>query len=152
MSLIEDADINDQEAKKLSGLFHSISVQNELLKHENRGLREALASKKKGQKRSRPLDLQQRKEYHGGSVFWSPRKVREARVRQTVKEHEEREIQSQKAERAEFKKANKLYKAGVLQEKRVARAKAKVAREQEKAEQAATRAQKQSAQKAEKAL
>ena len=78
-------DINDQEAKKLSRSFHSISVQNELLKHENRGLREALASKKKGQKRSRPLDLQQRKEYHGGSVFWSPRKVREARVRQTVK-------------------------------------------------------------------
>jgi len=69
-----------------------------------------------------------------------------------VKEREERELQSQKAERAEFKKANKLYKAGVLQEKRVARAKAKVAREQEKAEQAASRAQKQSAQKAEKAL
>ena len=45
-----------------------------------------------------------------------------------------------------------MYKAGVLQEKRVARAKAKVAREQEKAEQAASRAQKQSAQKAEKAL
>jgi hypothetical protein len=144
--------INDQEAKKLSRSFHSISVQNELLKHENRGLREALASKKKGQKRSRPLDLQQRKEYHGGSVFWSPRKVREARARQTVKEREEKELQSQKAERAELKKANKLYKAGVLQEKRVARAKAKVAREQEKAEQAASRAQKQSAQKAEKAL
>jgi hypothetical protein len=69
-----------------------------------------------------------------------------------VKEREERELQSQKAERAEFKKADKLYKAGVLQEKRVARAKAKVAREQEKAEQAATRAQKQSVRKAEKAL
>jgi hypothetical protein len=144
--------INDKETKKLSRLLHSISVQNEPLKHEVRGLREALASKKRVQKRNKPLDLQQRKEYDGGSVFWSPRKVREARVRQTVKEREEKELQSQKAERAEFKKADKLYKAGVLQEKRMARAKAKVAREQEKAEQAATRAQKQSAQKAEKAL
>lgn len=62
-------DINDKETKKLSRSLHSISVQNELLKHENRGLRGALASKKKGQKRSNPLDLQQRKEYHGGSVF-----------------------------------------------------------------------------------
>jgi hypothetical protein len=144
--------INDKETKKLSRSLHSISVQNEPLKHELRGLREALASKKKGQKRSKPLDLQQRKLYHAGSVFWSPRKVREARVRQTVKEREERELQSQKAERAELKKADKLYKAGVLQEKRVARAKAKVASEQEKAEQAASRAQKQSAQKAEQPL
>jgi hypothetical protein len=82
----------NKETKKLSRSLHSISVQNELLKHEVRGLREALASKKKGQNRSKPLDLQQRKEYHGGSVFWSPRRVREARVRQTVKERKEREL------------------------------------------------------------
>jgi hypothetical protein len=145
-------DINDKETKKLSRSLHSILVQNELLKHEVRGLREALASKKKGKKRSKPLDLQQRKEYHGGSVFWSPRKVREARVRQTVKEREEKEPQLQKAERAELKKSNKLYKAHILQEKRVARAEAKVAREHEKAKQAARQAQKKSAQKAEKAL
>jgi hypothetical protein len=40
--------------------------------------------------------------------LWSPREVREARVRQTVKEREEKELQSQKAERVELKKANKL--------------------------------------------
>jgi hypothetical protein len=145
-------DINDEETKKLSRSLHSISVQNELLKYENRGLRAALASKREGQKRSKPFDLQQRKEYHGGSVFWSPRKVKEARVRQTVKERGEKELQSQKAERAELKKADKLYKARILQEKRVARAAAKVTREQEKAEQAASRTQKQSAQRAKKAL
>jgi hypothetical protein len=38
-------DINDKETKKLSRSIHSISVQNELLKHEVQGLREALASK-----------------------------------------------------------------------------------------------------------
>jgi hypothetical protein len=62
-------DINDKETKKLSRLLYSISVQNKLLKHEVQGLREALASKRKGQKRSKPLDLQQRKEYYGRSVF-----------------------------------------------------------------------------------
>jgi hypothetical protein len=78
-------DVNDEETEKLNRSLHSISVQNELLKHENRGLREALASKQKGQKRSKLLDPQQRKEYNGDSVFWSAGKVREARVRQTVK-------------------------------------------------------------------
>jgi len=144
-------DINDKESKKLSRSLPSISVPNKLLKYEVLGLGEALASKKKGQKLRKTFDLQQRKEYHGGSVFWSPRKLRDARVRQTAKEREERELRSQKAERAEFKKTNKLYKAGILQEKRIARAEARVAKEQGKAEQAATRAQKQSAQKAEKA-
>jgi hypothetical protein len=62
-------DINDEEAKKLSRSLHSISVQNEFLEHEVQRLREAFASKKKGQKHSKPLDLQQRKEHHGGSVF-----------------------------------------------------------------------------------
>ena len=85
-------------------------MQNELLQHEIKGLKEALAVKKKHKKRGKPLDLQQRKEYHGGAVFWSPRKVREARVRQSVKEQEEKEQQLQKAETAELKKAAKLYK------------------------------------------
>ncbi|KAK1918658.1 hypothetical protein P3342_001707 [Pyrenophora teres f. teres] len=31
-------------------------------------------------KQSYKLDLQQRQEYHGGAVFWSPRKIREARA------------------------------------------------------------------------
>jgi uncharacterized protein YqgQ len=69
-----------------------------------------------------------------------------------VKERGKKELQLQKAERAELKEANNLYEAHILQEKRVARAEAKVAREHEKAEQAASQAHKQSAQKADKAL
>jgi hypothetical protein len=69
-----------------------------------------------------------------------------------VKEREEKGMQLQKADRAELRKADKLYKASILQGKRVARAEAKVIKEQEKAEQAASRAQKQSAQRAEKVL
>jgi hypothetical protein len=32
------------------------------------------------------MDLQQRKEFQSSAVFWSPRKVREARVREDVKQ------------------------------------------------------------------
>ncbi|KAF2205033.1 hypothetical protein GQ43DRAFT_477697 [Delitschia confertaspora ATCC 74209] len=75
--------------------------------HENQGLRESLATKKKHQKRGKSLDLQQRKEYH------------------VVKEREEKELQLQKAESAEPKKAAQLYKLNVAQVKRAARAEAK---------------------------
>ncbi|KAF2196149.1 hypothetical protein GQ43DRAFT_499632, partial [Delitschia confertaspora ATCC 74209] len=61
-------DKDDNKARKLSQTLHSISVQNELLKHENQGLREALIHKEKHLKRGKPLDLQQRQEYHGGAV------------------------------------------------------------------------------------
>ena len=57
------------------------------------GMKEALSIKEKRKKKGRALDLQQRQEYHGGAVFWSPRKIREARVRQSVRKQEEKEQQ-----------------------------------------------------------
>ncbi|KAI1560323.1 hypothetical protein PtrEW7m1_011606, partial [Pyrenophora tritici-repentis] len=52
---------------------------------------EALQHKKKHRKKGKALDLQQRQEYHGSAVFWSPRKLREARVREAVRERDETE-------------------------------------------------------------
>ncbi|KAF2200174.1 hypothetical protein GQ43DRAFT_374452, partial [Delitschia confertaspora ATCC 74209] len=147
---VEDKD--DNKARKLNQTLRSISVQNELLKHENQGLREALIHREKHLKHGKPLDLQQRQEYHDGAVVRSTRKVREARARKTVKEHKEKELQLQKSERAKLKKESQLYKLKIAQEKRVARAEAKVVKEKEKAEQAANRTQKQKAQKAAKLL
>jgi regulator of replication initiation timing len=69
------------EAKKLSTLLHHLANKNELLTDENEGLRDVLSTKKKHNKKGKVLDLQQRKEYHGGAIFWSPRKKREAEAR-----------------------------------------------------------------------
>ena len=96
---IFDAAVADKakvEAKQLSASLHSLQTQNELLYHENDNLRAALSTKKKQQEPGYKLDLQQRKEYHGGAVFWSPRKLREARTRETVKQREAEELQLQK--------------------------------------------------------
>ncbi|RYN88163.1 hypothetical protein AA0119_g12098 [Alternaria tenuissima] len=96
-----------------------------------------------------------RKEYHGGAVIWSPRKIREARARESVRECEEKELQLQKAERAELKKVAKLYKQQISKEKRVTRERAKVVREKEKAEraeEAAQRARDRQARNAEKGI
>jgi hypothetical protein len=51
-------DINNEETKKLGQSLHSIVVQNELLKHENRGHREALVNRKKHKTRGKPPSLQ----------------------------------------------------------------------------------------------
>ncbi|KAF2732774.1 hypothetical protein EJ04DRAFT_607328 [Polyplosphaeria fusca] len=58
-----------EESKTLSQTLHRLQVQNNLLHYENSGLREALSVKKKHKKRGKPLDLQQREEYHSGAVF-----------------------------------------------------------------------------------
>ena len=149
-SAVEDQ--SSRDAQKLSHSLHHISVQNELLRYEINRLKEALLIKKKHKKKGKLLNLQQRQEYHGGAVFWSPRKVREARVRQSVKEQEEKEQKLQKAETAELRKAAKLYKEKIAEEKRVAREAAKVAKEKERAEKAAERARQKEARDAEMAL
>ncbi|KAF2844324.1 hypothetical protein T440DRAFT_354003, partial [Plenodomus tracheiphilus IPT5] len=69
--------------------FHSISVKKSLVEHEVQGLRKALLDERLLRKRGKALPLQEPGEYHGGAVFWSPRKVKEARKRQQQQEHEE---------------------------------------------------------------
>jgi hypothetical protein len=68
-----------------------------------------------------------------------------------MKEQEEKERQLQKAETAELRKAAKLCKERIAEEKRVAQEAAKVAREKERAEMAAERARQKEAYNAEKA-
>ena len=70
----------------------------------------------------------------------------------TVKEQEEKEQKLQKAETAELRKAAKLYKEKIAEEKHVAREAAKVAREKERTEKAAERACQKEAYNTEKAL
>jgi hypothetical protein len=62
-------DTGADEAKQLSQTVHHLHVQNGLLHHENDGLKEALTAYKKHKKKDKVLNLQQRKEYHGGAVM-----------------------------------------------------------------------------------
>jgi len=106
---------------------------------EMEGLRDALQVKKQHKKKSKPLDLQQRQEYHGGAQFWSPQKVREAQYRKTALQHQKDKEALEKAESKELKAAARLYKQKIAEEKRVAAAAAKVAKQQAKAAEAAAK-------------
>jgi hypothetical protein len=126
------SDNTAEESKRLSLALHELQVQNQLLSVENEGLRDALTTKR-NHKKGRVLDLQQREEFHGGAVFWSPRKIREARAREVVKEKEAHELRLQKANDKELKAAATLYKQKIQEERRIARERAKVVREKERA-------------------
>jgi hypothetical protein len=145
-------DSQQDKAKKLRSSVHHICVQNELLKHENEGLKEALQYNQKHKKKGKALNLQQRQEYHGGAVHWSPRKLREAQAREAVREQDETEEKLQKARVKKQREEARLQRQVELEEKRVERQRLKEMREVERAEKAAERARKVEAQHQRKAI
>jgi hypothetical protein len=60
------------EAKQLSASLHSLQVNNELVHFKNQRLKDAVTTKQKHKKKSKPLDLQQQKEFPSKAVFWGP--------------------------------------------------------------------------------
>jgi hypothetical protein len=136
-------DKSSRDAKKMRRSIHHISVKSSLLQHEIDGLKKTLKTQKKHKKKNKALDLQQRQEYHGGAVFWSPSKINEARFRERIRKQEENEEALRKATNKEVAAAKKLVKEKEKEEKRVAREMAKEVREKEKADAAIQKAKKQ---------
>jgi hypothetical protein len=99
-----------EESKLLSQTLHQLQVQNELLRHENEDLREAVTLKQKQKQPSKALDMRRKESYHGGATFWSPRKMREARAREVEKQQQEEAEIAVKANRRELQATAKLLK------------------------------------------
>jgi hypothetical protein len=131
-----------REAHKIQRSLHHLTIKVDLLNTEVQGLRKAVLSSKKHKKKSKTLDLQQRKEYHGGSVFWSPSKVREAQFRERIKEQEEKEQQLKRARTKAEKAQQKVLKLQEKEERERLRVKKREERERIKAEKQAAQEQK----------
>jgi hypothetical protein len=123
------AGASKKDASTVRQSLHHMAIQNTLLKSENEGLLDALTFKKKPQKQSKSLALQQHYEYWGPSMMWTPRSFREAKVRMRLARQEKEAEEKEKANMKELAEANKLYNEKVLQEKRAARAKEKEERD-----------------------
>jgi hypothetical protein len=132
-------DVHQEESKKLSLSLHHLSTENQVLHHENQGLREALLIKKKHKSKGKVLDLQQRQEYHGGGVLYSPRKVREGKARIRVNERLEAEENLRKSRAKKEREERCLQRQLEAEERRIERERLKVVREKEKADKAAER-------------
>ncbi|KAF1934552.1 hypothetical protein EJ02DRAFT_329523, partial [Clathrospora elynae] len=64
--------------------------------------------KQKHAKKGKTLDLQQCKEFKSGAVLWSPRKVREAKVQESVREAEDEAEKLRKSETKQLRAAAAL--------------------------------------------
>jgi hypothetical protein len=136
------ADRDQRKISKLNQTIHQLSIRSVLAEHENKRLKEALLNEKKRRKRGKALPLVAAEEYHGGAVFWSPRKVKEARDRQHQQGLEEEQQRLQKAEIARDREDQRQAKAQAIEARRTARAEARIARQAVKAQQRLQQAQK----------
>lgn len=136
--------------QQLSHTIHHISIQNQLLKEEIKGLQDALITKKRRSKRGRPLPLNQSDSDHGGAKFWSPHKVQRARDLQHQIDQDKKQKKRQKADQIEARRASQLLKARLLEERRVKRAADREACRRQKADAAAQRRLDQQARRAQK--
>jgi hypothetical protein len=146
------ADRDQRKISKLNQTIHQLSIRSVLAEHENKRLKEALINEKKRRKRGKALPLEAEEEYHGRAVFWSPRKVKEARDRQLQQGLEEKRLQLQKAEAARLRQERKQEKLQAAQQRRAARVEAQIIRQEKKAREAADRASRQAARKAQQRL
>jgi hypothetical protein len=120
-------------SKRLAASVHSLQVDNHLLHIENNGLKRALHTKKKHKEKSNKLNLQQRQEYHSGTVFWSPRKLCEARAHEKVEQDDaEQKKNPQKSKTREMKVLETLHKKKMAEEAKAERQRAKEKREKTK--------------------
>jgi hypothetical protein len=145
-------DQHDKDVKKLRRSLHHISAQASILSGEVRGLRAALNVRKRQEKKSYTLQLNKPHEYYGGAVFWSPRKVRQARDDEAARQLQQQQEILQKAERTHLKEQARLYKLQVAEEKRVEKERLKEVREKERAAKEAEKERKKAARDSQKAI
>lgn len=127
-------DQSNKNTHKILRSLHHISIQNQLLNDEILGLRSALKWKEKHSKKSHTLPLQQRQEYHGGAVMWSPSKRREAEHLHNVVQRLDMEEKLRKVNDKEVAATKKLVQEKEKEEKRVQRKVAAEARKKKKKE------------------
>ncbi|KAF2825338.1 hypothetical protein CC86DRAFT_352726 [Ophiobolus disseminans] len=146
--LLANCAVVDRDQRKISKLnqtIHQLSIRSVLAEHENVRLKEALINERQHRKRGKALPLEAEEEYHGGALFWSPRKVKEARDRQHQQGLEEEQLQQQKAEAACLREEQRQEKLKIVEARRAVRAAARLIRQEEKACEAADRASQQAA-------
>jgi len=87
------ADKAAKSSQKLNRALHSLQIRNELLNTENQGLRTSLEAKKHRKTKGKVLDLHGPYRERGDAMFWSPKKVREANLREEEQQRDTEEEQ-----------------------------------------------------------
>ena len=144
-------DINSKDARALRATLHHLSVDNQLLKMEVEGLREAMEVKKKHSEKGKALPFKKSKKKRLSTTRWySPSTVEEARVQLRINEQEATNEKLRKANAKKLREDSKLLKLKLDAQKAEAREKSKEERtrlKEMKAQHAAERKAEQQRQK-----
>jgi hypothetical protein len=90
--------------------LHSLQVQNELLHHRNKGMKEALIVKRKHAKKSCPLPLKLVQEGDSGAQWWSPGSLARVRAWDVIQRREDKQEKLRRSDEKELKATAALYK------------------------------------------
>ncbi|KAF1346309.1 hypothetical protein EJ07DRAFT_144990, partial [Lizonia empirigonia] len=131
--------------------LHHLSVQNQLIHHELHGLKEAVKTRNKHNKKPKVLPLQREQEYQSEVTFWSPTKRREAEERYQLQQQQEEEKLA-RVERQQAREEKKEIQEREKVERRIAREEKKKVRERERVEQAAEKQRQKDAHNAAKTI
>ncbi|KAI1514559.1 Pogo transposable element [Pyrenophora tritici-repentis] len=143
---------NDQVVTKLVGAIHRASTQHKLLQYENKGLLASLDTKNKRTKRGRRLPLKGDQKRPTDAVFYSPRKLQEARDERARKDAKILANQARKADAKQLREAKKLLSEKSKQEAQEKRERDKMVKEKENADKAARREQQKQQENSDKAI
>ncbi|EKG09045.1 pogo transposable element, putative, partial [Macrophomina phaseolina MS6] len=108
-----------------------LAVRNEILEHENQGLRAALVGEKNKRKKGKPIGLFD-KERPGEAQFFSPAKVSAVRARAQELEDQKQREKAEAEERRQSKAVERERKAQEAQEKRETRRRIRDEKQQQK--------------------
>jgi hypothetical protein len=128
------SDVYDQKVQRLNDTMMSLSTQNILLKLQCAGLERALQNEQKKRQRGKPLQLELRAPEDGNAIFYSPKKIQQARDLQAEKEEAARLAKAVKEEDKLQRQREKEEKRQLIEERKRIRAYTKSMREQEQAE------------------
>jgi hypothetical protein len=103
-------DMSKVPSLRLWEALHLLQVQNELLHHRNKGMKEALIVKQKHAKKSRPLPLELVQEGDSDAQWWSPGSLARARAQDAIQRQEDKQEKLRKSDEKELKAAAALYK------------------------------------------
>ena len=121
-----------KKAQKLLIRIYDLIIQNVLFRTQNKGLRSQLINERKRRKRGKPLLVDFPADEHGGAIFYSPKKIQQARDRMAEKEAEEETTRAAKKAIKARREAEKEEKARILDERRAISTYNKEVKEREK--------------------
>ena len=79
-------DIQDARARELTKIVKNLSATNILLEEQIKGYQRALQNERKKRQRQKPLFQQLPTQNKGGAIFYSPKKIQQAREIQKPQE------------------------------------------------------------------